>query len=68
MSTAPTTRRAKLHLVPKPEGTIDADWIAYEVMSHIDEMYPAMWLAVAKAARVSVRNTIVRAVMAEAKR
>jgi hypothetical protein len=57
-----------LHLVPKQEGAIDADAVAYIVMEHIDTMYPAMWLNVPKTARVSVRNTIVQAVMVEAGR
>ena len=64
MSMSPARKRA-LHLVPKPEGTIDADAVAFTVMDHIDTMYPAMWLSVPKTARVSVRNTIVRAVRAE---
>lgn len=62
--------RAKPHLKPvlhlvsgKPR--IDADAVAFTVMDHIDTMYPAMWLSVPKTARVSVRNTIVRAVRAE---
>ncbi|VTU37165.1 hypothetical protein [Variovorax sp. PBL-E5] len=59
-------RKRVLRLVPKPNGVIDADMVAFTVMEHIDTMYPAMWLAVPKAARVSIRNTIVRAVMAEA--
>ena len=67
MSTNLTHKRA-LKLVPKPEGGIDADRVAFTVMEHIDTMYPAMWLAVSKTARVSVRNTIVRAVMEDAKR
>ena len=59
------SRKSALRLVPKPAGSIDADMVAYTVMEHIDTMYPAMWLAVPKAARVSVRNTIVRAVLRE---
>jgi len=61
----PKSRARVLRLVPKPDGAIDADMIAYTVMEHIDTMYPAMWLAVPKSARVSVRNTIVRAVRLE---
>lgn len=67
MNIAPARKRV-LRLVPKPEGGIDADAVAFTVMDHIDTMYPAMWLAVPKTARVSVRNTIVRAVMLAAKR
>lgn len=35
-----------------------ADSVASEVLHHIDQMYPAMWEGVPKAARTSVRNTI----------
>jgi hypothetical protein len=65
MNSNPTPTRA-LRLVPKPEGAIDADAVAFAVMDHIDTMYPAMWLNVPKTARVSVRNVIVRTVMLEA--
>ena len=59
---ATAARKRELRLVPRPDGSIDADMVAYTVMEHIDTMYPAMWLAVPKSARVSIRNTIVRAV------
>lgn len=59
------TPTSTLRLVPKPDNAIDADMVAFLVMDHIDTMYPAMWLAVPKNARVSVRNTIVRAVRTE---
>jgi hypothetical protein len=55
----------KTSLVTKPIGAIDADMAAFTIMDHIDTMYPAMWLAVPKCARVSVRNTIVNAVLRE---
>ena len=35
-----------------------ADLVAAEVLHHIDTMYPAMWPAVAKTARTSIRNVI----------
>jgi len=34
--------------------------VATAVLHHIDTMYPAMWDAVAKAARTSIRNTILQ--------
>jgi hypothetical protein len=37
-----------------------AERIATEVLYHIDEMYPNMWEGVPNAARLSVRNTILR--------
>ena len=36
------------------------DDIAVEVLHHIDTMYPKMWDGVAKGARTSIRNTIIR--------
>lgn len=36
-----------------------AEAVAIEVLNHIDTMYPAMWVAVAKSARTSIRNTII---------
>ncbi|NDZ12077.1 hypothetical protein C7T35_15275 [Variovorax sp. WS11] len=65
MNTVPARKRA-LRLVPAPEGTIDADMVAFTIMDWIDREYPTFWEAHPKIARVSVRNTIVRAVMAEA--
>ena len=38
--------------------------VADEVIWHIDEMYPAMWVGVPKTARVSVRNTAYNKVLA----
>ncbi|OUM01786.1 hypothetical protein [Variovorax sp. JS1663] len=57
-----TPRKRTLHLVPKPEGTIDADMVAFTVMEYIDQTYPVLWEGLPKIARVNVRNTIVRAV------
>ncbi len=34
------------------------DMVASQVLHHIDTMYPAMWKAVSKSARMSIRNTI----------
>ncbi|MNL23879.1 hypothetical protein D3C87_1452880 [compost metagenome] len=62
-TTAPN--KPSLRLVPTPPGSIDADMVAFTVMEHIDTMYPGMWLAVPKSARVSVRNTIIRAIKLE---
>jgi len=36
----------------------NADFVASEVLHHIDTMYPNMWEGVAKTARTSIRNTI----------
>lgn len=36
-----------------------ANGVAGSVLYHIDTMYPRMWSGVAKAARTSLRNTIV---------
>ena len=36
------------------------DMLAGAVLGHIDTMYPAMWKAVSKSARMSIRNTIRR--------
>ncbi|RQO57061.1 hypothetical protein DBV14_09635 [Variovorax sp. KBW07] len=58
-------RRPVLHLVPKPHDTIDADWIASKVMENIDKEDPGFWTHHAVAARSKVRNTIVRAILAE---
>lgn len=44
MSTT-TTRKPTLRLVPKPQGTIDADMVAFTVMEHIDANFPAIWNA-----------------------
>lgn len=32
--------------------------VAEELISHIDQMYPAMWQGVPKTARTSVKNTV----------
>jgi hypothetical protein len=47
-------------LAPGARITIDAELIAFNVLAHIDEMYPAMWTGVPKTARTSLRNTIIR--------
>lgn len=44
------------------------DAVASEVIGHINTMYPDMWIGVPKSARVSIRNVIKRAVLAEMKR
>lgn len=62
-TTAPQAR--VLRLVPKPPNNINADMVAFTVMEFIDQMYPDIWSAVPKMARVNIRNTIVRAVCAE---
>lgn len=60
--------RPALRLVPKPAAKIDADLVAFTVMEHIDAEFPAMWNAAPVEARGSIRNAIVRAVLAEAVR
>ena len=67
MSTQAARKRA-LTLVPKPDGAIDADMVAFTVMEYIDTNFPTMWLAQPQTARVSIRNTIVRAVRNEEKK
>jgi hypothetical protein len=64
MVPAPARKRT-LRLVARAPGTIDADTVAFEVMEFIDQQYPMFWDAHPKTARVNVRNTIIRAVMAE---
>ncbi len=64
MSTA-ATRKPALRLVAKPQGTIDADLVAFDVMEYIDTHFAAMWQAVPVGARASIRNAIVRAVGAQ---
>ncbi|WP_426391923.1 hypothetical protein [Variovorax sp. R-27] len=64
MSTT-ATRKPALRLVPKPQGTIDADMVAFTVMEHIDTEHPTLWETLPRTARVGLRNAIVRAVMAE---
>ena len=59
-------RKPALRLVPKPQGTINADLVAFTVMEHIDTNFSAMWNAAPLGARGSIRNAIVRAVLAEA--
>ena len=39
--------------------------VADRVLRHIDSVYPALWAQVPRAARVSVRNSIVAAVRVE---
>jgi hypothetical protein len=65
MTEMPIRKRA-LRPAPRPDCTIDADMVAFTIMDWIDREYPTFWEAHPKIARVSVRNTIVRAVMAEA--
>lgn len=67
MSTA-ATRKPALRLVPKPQGTIDADLVAFDVMEYIDANFAGMWAAAPVGARASIRNAVVRAVVAEASR
>lgn len=38
---------------------VDSDEVSTAVLHHIDTMYPAMWKAVPKSARDSLRKTIV---------
>ncbi len=64
MSTA-ATRKPALRLVPKPQGAIDADLVAFDVMEYIDTEHPTLWETLPRTARVGLRNAIVRAVMAE---
>jgi hypothetical protein len=63
--TSPATPRRALRLVPKPEGAIDADMVAFTIMEFIDQNFPEVWAAAPRPARVTIRNRIVRAVMAE---
>jgi len=35
--------------------------VAHALLHHIDQMYPKMWEGVAKSARLSIKNTILRA-------
>ena len=67
MSTT-ATRKPALRLVPKPQGTIDADMVAFTVMEHIDLTFPAVWQVIPVGARANIRNAIVHAVEAEAAR
>jgi hypothetical protein len=57
-----------LRLVPMPTTKIDPDLVAFTVMEHIDKNFAAMWNAAPVGARGSIRNAIVRAVVAEAVR
>jgi hypothetical protein len=60
--------RQDLLAAPSRTSTpLDAQAIAFEVLGHIDTMYPAMWNGVPKTARVSLRNTIVRAIARQEK-
>lgn len=43
----------------------DAERIAFEILYHIDTMYPQMWGAVPASARVSIKNTIIRQIKNE---
>jgi len=67
MSTT-TSRKPTLRLVSKPAVKIDADMVAYNVMEHIDAHFPAIWSACPVSARASIRNAVVKAVVAEASR
>lgn len=67
MTTA-APNKPSLRLVPKPPGAIDADLVAFSVMEHIDVNFPSMWQTAAVEARSSIRNAVVRAVVAEASR
>lgn len=60
--------RPALRLVPKPAAKIDADLVAFSVMEYIDANFAAMWSAAPVGARASIRNAVVRAVVAEASR
>lgn len=63
-----TPRVRTLRLVSKSTAKIDADLVAFSVMEHIDTNFPAMWQAAPVQARASIRNAVVRAVVAEASR
>ena len=67
MSTA-SASKPTLRLVSKPAIKIDADMVAYTVMEHIDANFPAIWSAAPVSARASIRNAVVKAVVAEASR
>jgi hypothetical protein len=58
-------RKPALRLVPKPRTAADADWIASAVMEGIDKEDPGFWIHHPVTARSKVRNTIVRAILAE---
>lgn len=60
--------KPSLRLVPKPTGAIDADLVAFNVMEHVDTNFPSMWQPAPVEARSSIRNTVLRAVVAEASR
>lgn len=67
MSTT-ATRTPALRLVAKPATKIDADLVAFTVMEYIDANFAGMWAAAPVGARASIRNAVVRAVVAEASR
>ncbi|RUR68654.1 hypothetical protein EJP67_16450 [Variovorax guangxiensis] len=62
------TRKLSLRLVSKPVAKIDADLVAFAVMEHIDANFPDIWNAAPVSARASIRNAVVKAVVAEASR
>jgi len=66
--TAAAPSKPALRLVPRPPGSIDGDLVAFRVMEHIDTHFTAMWEAAPVGARASIRNAIVRSVLAEAAR
>lgn len=51
--------------MPKPEGEINADMIAFTIMEFIDQNFPEVWMTAPKPARVGIRNMIVRAIKTE---
>jgi hypothetical protein len=60
--------RPSLRLISKPAAKIDPDLVAFAVMEYIDANFATMWQAAPVGARASVRNAVVRAVVAEASR
>ena len=64
-----TVKKISLRLVPKAEAGIDtADMVAYTAMEDIDATCPAVWVGAPVDARAKIRNAIVRAVRAQARR
>lgn len=45
------------HLTKEDEELIEG--VAEDVIGHIDWAYPDMWKAVARSARISIRNTVI---------
>ena len=56
---AACAREPAVRPVPTEEEQHLANGVAGSVLYHIDQMYPGMWQGVAKAARKSLRNTVV---------